>query len=292
MGQMERQPASTRADQTSIRSRTGVADRAKTIAVRAVRPFVGALLAARGYRAGTAWHNVSAGDGSSADSNPLRAYFRSVESGPGIWKWDHYFDVYHRHFAKFRGRDVVVLEIGVFSGGSLQMWQTYFGSKCHVYGVDIEARCKAYERESIDVVIGDQGDRAFWRRFKQQVPKVDIIIDDGSHRAHDQIVTLEEMLPHLSPGGVYLCEDLHGAFNRFHFYVDGLARNLHGSYGAFLANDMTDNERRISCDASAFQSNIDAVHLYPFIAVIETRETPTSEFVAAKRGTQWEPFAL
>jgi hypothetical protein len=30
-----------------------------------------------------------------------------------------------------------------------------------------------------------------------------------------QIATREELLPHLQPGGVFLCEDLHGAYNRF-----------------------------------------------------------------------------
>ena len=35
--------------------------------------------------------------------NPLRSYFDAYTEGPGIVKWVHYFDVYHRHFAKFRG---------------------------------------------------------------------------------------------------------------------------------------------------------------------------------------------
>ncbi len=71
-------------------------------------------------------------------SNPLRAFFDSRKEGRGIWKWDHYFDVYHRHFGKFVGRDVNVLEIGVYSGGSLEMWKAYFGPRCRIYGVDIE----------------------------------------------------------------------------------------------------------------------------------------------------------
>jgi hypothetical protein len=35
------------------------------------------------------------------------------------------------------------------------------------------------------------------------------------------------MLPHLRPGGVFLCEDVHGFFNGFSAYAQGLADNLH-----------------------------------------------------------------
>src|SRR5579864_8038519 len=145
--------------------------------------------------------------------NPLREFFDSHQEGRGIWKWNHYFDIYHQHFSRFRGRNVRVLEIGIYSGGSLEMWRDYFGSGCQIYGVDIEPACKAYERDSVKVFIGDQGDRNFWKKFKQEVPAVDIVIDDGGHLTEQQIITFEELLPHLQPNGIYLCEDLHGALN-------------------------------------------------------------------------------
>jgi hypothetical protein len=71
-------------------------------------------------------------------SNDLQKYFDAVESGPGIWKWRHYFEIYDRHFEKFRNKEVNILEIGIYSGGSLGMWKAYFGPRCRVYGVDIE----------------------------------------------------------------------------------------------------------------------------------------------------------
>ena len=37
----------------------------------------------------------------------------------------------------------------------------------------------------------------------------------AGHTPEQQIVTLEEMLPHLRPGGVYLCEDVHGIHHDF-----------------------------------------------------------------------------
>lgn len=210
-----------------------------------------------------------------ADSqNPLETYFDAHTEGRGIWKWKHYFEIYHRHFCKFIGQEVRILEVGVYSGGSLEMWRHYFGPKCIVYGVDIEEACKAYEDDSIKIHIGDQEDRSFWKQFKMDVPAIDIIVDDGGHMAHQQIVTLEEMFPHLRPGGVYLCEDVCGKFNPFHAYVDGLTRNLHT--GANLP--------------TSFQRIVHSVHLYPFVIVLERLMTPVSEFVAPKQGTLWQPF--
>jgi hypothetical protein len=37
-------------------------------------------------------------------ANPLWDYFQANRTGPGIWKWVHYFEIYHRRLAKFVGR--------------------------------------------------------------------------------------------------------------------------------------------------------------------------------------------
>jgi hypothetical protein len=219
--------------------------------------------------------------------NFLLKYFKEHKEGPGIWKWNHYFEIYERHFGRFRGQEVHLLEIGVYSGGSLGMWREYFGPRCKVYGVDIEPSCKAYEGESVRVFIGDQADRNLWQRVKQEVPVLDIVIDDGGHLAEQQIVTLEELLPHLRAGGVYLCEDVFMVFNEFSSYVHGLAQNLNA---LDLEQNVDDNERRLVCKVNSLQSAIGSIHLYPFVTLIERSVESVSEFVNPKRGTQWEPF--
>ena len=162
-----------------------------------------------------------------ASDNPLRKYFYAHGEGRGITKWDHYFDIYNRHLKKFIGHEVRVLEIGVHSGGSLEMWKNYFGPQAHIYGLDIEESCKKYSdpRNNIEVFIGSQGDKAFWKSFKEKIPVVDVIIDDGSHNADDQIITLEEMLPHLRPGGVYVCEGNKRIMKGITWYFTGLVMN-------------------------------------------------------------------
>src|SRR5829696_2278754 len=47
--------------------------------------------------------------------------------GRRVDKWTHYPEIYERYFAKFRGTSARMLEIGVFKGGSLEIWRKYFG---------------------------------------------------------------------------------------------------------------------------------------------------------------------
>lgn len=162
------------------------------------------------------------------------------------------------------------------------MWREYFGSRCTVYGVDLQEACMAYEKEGVHIFIGDQADREFWRSFKRRVAQVDILIDDGGHQPEQQIATLEEMLPHLCRGGVYVCEDVHGLDNKFLAYVTGLSRHLNSwslQGGELLAAKPTE-----------FQREIHSIHLYPYLAVIEKLDAPIEQFAAPKHGTVWQPF--
>ena len=215
-------------------------------------------------------------------SNPLRAYFDALQEGPGLWKWLHYFEIYHRHLKRFFGHHVSLVEVGVYSGGSLTMWRNYFGKDCQVHGVDIQAECQIYEDSRTTIHIGDQADRGFWKRFRESVPAVDVLIDDGGHEPEQQMVTLEEMLPHLRPGGVYICEDVHGIGNRFTSFVHALTDELHAAAWA--------PQYGHASVPTPFQAAVHSVHFYPFMVVIEKRDSPLKIFSAQKHGTHWQPF--
>src|ERR1700693_5831036 len=86
----------------------------------------------RGYkhwRVDRDWSRQPGPTASYQPDNPLLKYFNEHKKGPGIWKFNHYFEIYERHFARFRGQEVHVLEIGIYSGGSLEMWREYFGPR-------------------------------------------------------------------------------------------------------------------------------------------------------------------
>jgi 23S rRNA U2552 (ribose-2'-O)-methylase RlmE/FtsJ len=211
----------------------------------------------------------------SEGKNPLEAYFDEVMEGPGIWKWRHYFPIYHRHLSKFVGHEVHVVEIGIYSGGSLPMWRSYFGEDCQVYGVDIEPACIAHEQEGVQVFIGDQADPSFWEEFVAKVPRLDVVIDDGGHAPHQQITTLRSLLPHMAMGGVYICEDIHETFNPFHSFVDGMTTTLSDVHEHYPVHTV--------------HEHIASVHRYPALTVLEKPERPVRPFESVTRGTIWQP---
>jgi hypothetical protein len=218
--------------------------------------------------------------GRPAPSAP-EAFFESHTEGRGIFKWRHYFEIYDRHLSRFVDEPSALLEIGIAGGGSMDLWRAYLGPGCARYGVDIDPECE--KLADVTVFIGDQADRTFWARVRAETPPFDVIIDDGGHDPVQQLVTLEELLPCLRPGGVYICEDIHGDRNPFLGYVYGLSRGLFGYEVTFDAEP----ERAMASPATSFQSAVHSIHLYPFVVVIERRREPELEFVASKHGTEW-----
>lgn len=213
-------------------------------------------------------------------NSALYDYFVNNNEGPGIWKWVHYFEAYERHLGKFQGGSFNILEIGVYSGGSLRMWLAYFGQSCNIYGVDIEPACKIYQTERVRIFIGDQSDRAFWRYLRGSAPPMHVVIDDGGHTPEQQMVTLEEMLPYMPKGSVYICEDVHGISNAFVVFATGLVTNLNATSVDGAAGVLT----------SRFQAAVHSIHFYPFLVVIEKSESPPGRFIDHKYGTEWQPF--
>jgi hypothetical protein len=212
----------------------------------------------------------------------LEKYFRANE-GRLIDKWAHYFDVYDRHLSRFREKEVVILEIGVYHGGSLRMWQEYFGDKAKIYGIDIDPRCKDLEEKGIEIFIGSQADREFLRKVKGSVPPIDIVIDDGGHRMIQQITSFEELFGAVKKDGVYLCEDVHTSY--WLRYGGG-----HKRRGTFIEhcknlidrlNAWHSEERSLPVDD--FTRSVDSVHFYDSIVVIEKRERGAPE--ALQTGT-------
>ena len=203
--------------------------------------------------------------------NDFESYVRG-NTDRQLIKWMHYLEIYERHLSVFRSKAVHILEIGVGEGGSLQMWKKYFGPGARVYGVDINPNCKMVEEEQIRVFIGDQGDRAFLRSLTGELPRIDVVIDDGGHHMGQQIIAFEELFPRLADGGIYLCEDLHtsywrkfgGGYRRrgtFIEYAKGLVDGLNAWYSK--------QPRRFSVDD--FTRSAHSMHFYDSIVVIERR---------------------
>lgn len=203
--------------------------------------------------------------------NELEKYFKE-NTGRLIHKWQHYFEIYERHFSRFRDSDVHLVEFGVFQGGSLQMWKHYFGPNAKVYGVDINPNCTKLEEERIEIFIGDQENRKFLRSLRDRIPRIDILIDDGGHTMSQQINTFEELFPYIDENGVYLCEDLHTSYLPEY---DGGYKN-DGTFIEYSKNfiDYINAWHSIEKDklnVSEFTRSAHSLHYYDSVLVIEKR---------------------
>ena len=203
--------------------------------------------------------------------NDLKEYFRNNRARM-IHKWAHYFEVYERHLAHYRGKQINLLEIGVYQGGSLQMWKQYFGDKATIWGIDINPLCTQFAEDHVNIRIGDQGDETFLESIAAELPRLDVLIDDGGHTMQQQRMTLKFLYPRVADEGVYICEDLHtsywpeygGGYRDPHSFIE-FSKSLIDDLHAWHSRDSQ------SLAVSSFTRSTFALHFYDSILVIEKR---------------------
>lgn len=109
-----------------------------------------------------------------------------------------YIDIY----AEMLDPSKSLLEIGVFMGHSLAMFQEYFQGE--VLGLEIRDKLVVFDVPYVvcDATKADQvGETLAGKQF-------DYIIDDGSHSLKDQLASLKILWNYLKPGGIYFIEDI------------------------------------------------------------------------------------
>lgn len=201
----------------------------------------------------------------------LRRYF---DGNPGrlIHKWQHYLEIYERHLERFRGREVHMVEIGLFHGGSMQMWKHYLGPQAQIYGVDNAPRVKQFEEDRVRVFIGDQADRQFLASLRRDIPRIDILLDDGGHNMDQQIITFQELYHHIAEDGVYICEDLHTSY--WPAMHGGLRRpGTFVEYSKQLIDQLSawHTHTPEAFEVDDFTLNTHSMHYYDSMLVIEKR---------------------
>lgn len=208
-------------------------------------------------------------------TNPLYAYFLAHRSGRLLDKWPHYFSVYDRHFSPWRGKAPRVLEIGVYQGGSLDMWEHYLGPRAVLVGVDIDEAAIRMADPGRTIVLGDQADPEFLRSVVEQHGPFDIIIDDGGHTMEQQIVSIETLFPTLNDGGVFLAEDTHTSYWDSH--GGGYLRD--GSFMEWTKARLDDLHAYHRPDPvhPVWADHVDGIHCYDSIVVLDKK-------------ARWAPF--
>jgi hypothetical protein len=154
----------------------------------------------------------------------------------GTDKLNHgYIPFYEKYLPKNPKR---ILEIGVKEGRSIAMWAEYFPD-AEIHGLDLfiefeeiqvnEYLCSQVEKLPLDRAVHIQlhkGNQCDWLMLEElRKYDFDIIIDDGSHNARDQMMTFFGLFN----GKHYFIEDLH--CNNDEYYSQGLPYD-------FRANDV------------------------------------------------------
>ncbi len=104
---------------------------------------------------------------------------------------------------------------GLRPGGSLQAWRERYSSAT-IVGGDIDP--DAVESVTEIAFVVDQTDTDSLDRFVSQASNYglfDLIVDDGFHDPHANLLTALKLLPLLAPEGSYVIEDVHSSLIDF-----------------------------------------------------------------------------
>jgi hypothetical protein len=159
------------------------------------------------------WYKPAA-EQAPANARPTIAELYAAHQGKASDKWASYLPHYERVFAPYRDRLVNILEIGVQNGGSLEILASYFPHAGTIIGNDVDPACGSlsFSDPRICVLVGDATARETQQQVAIQSPRLDLVVDDGSHRSADIIRAFAAYFPMLENGGTYIIEDLHCSY--------------------------------------------------------------------------------
>src|SRR3989344_1835291 len=124
------------------------------------------------------------------------------------WGKHNYTPVYYGLFNDRQKSVKKVLEIGI--GGeaaSLRMWRDFFPS-AKIYGADYMSS-RLINNGRIKSILCDQRRKNHILNLIGHIGSdIDLIIDDGSHRPRDQVLTCLTLMPLLKKEAIYIIEEV------------------------------------------------------------------------------------
>lgn len=119
-----------------------------------------------------------------------------------------YLPTYESLFDENKLNIKIVLEIGVYQGGSIHLWNKYF-QNAYIYGIDIEKINPSTVPNSSNIFIFDNQNAYNPLFVCEKVPNdIDIFIDDGPHTLESMVSAIQLYLPKMSNNGIFIIEDV------------------------------------------------------------------------------------
>ena len=221
------------------------------------------------------------------DTKKLLIYKLFKDSKKYSIKWSSYFQVYEKIFSSYRNKKIKFVEIGVANGGSLFMWQKYFGKNAKIIGIDLNPRAKKLEKHGFKIYIGNQSNEKFWNYFYKKEGKIDIILDDGGHKNLQQISTVHYSLPHIKDGGKIIVEDTSTSYLKKEF--DNPSKYSFINYAKNIVDNIHRRSPLLRKKISFYSKKIFLVEFFESIVVfsIDSRKCFQNKEVNNKAQNEW-----
>ena len=115
-----------------------------------------------------------------------------------------YLPIYDVLFKPYRYKPINILEVGIFKGGSVRLFEDYF-MNAKIFGYDIV--------DQINVPLGNRTTTTIKNLNQIETNEfanspLTIAIDDGSHNLDDQLLFIKLIYPQLLNGGMLIIEDI------------------------------------------------------------------------------------
>lgn len=152
----------------------------------------------------------------------------SADEQDPVWSDNSYFDLYkpkelvdqyEQALNAFDFKPRTILELGLYDGGSLALWNELF-EPFMLVGVDIQTRGDSkYFTDYMSKNRLERRVKTYWgvdQKDSETLHKIynenydyglDMIIDDASHFYEESKISFETLYPLLRPGGLYIIED-------------------------------------------------------------------------------------
>ncbi len=193
----------------------------------------------------------------------------------------NYTKIYSRYFAPLKDKPIKFLEIGIYQGASVKMWESYF-KQATLHFIDISLKhVQYYSKRSRYHVLDQSKPRDLLKLIRKVGGDFDIIIDDGGHTMEQQITSFQHLFPHVKSGGMYIIEDLHTSY--WENYGGGDHSHTTVAFLKNLIDDVNYVGATTSCashanipsevvaDMTLYRKEIESIHFYDSLAIIFKR---------------------
>jgi hypothetical protein len=192
----------------------------------------------------------------------------------------NYTEIYARYFAPLKDQPIKFLEIGIYKGSSVRLWEEYF-KNAELHFMDITLARVEYSPQRAHYHIADQEKSQDLRKFIETAGgDFDIILDDGGHTMMQQSISFKYLFPHVKSGGMYIIEDLHTSYwpefgggnhpRTMINYLKGLIDDVN-FVGAHTKRASHINVNPSLKDLNLYREQIESIHFYDSVAIIIKR---------------------